>query len=122
MLVVQIDSSDPAIGVDGDGGDATSALSNLYSLLFLAGAGVPREDGGLGADLAGDSGVATRVNTDAHHIIGVVVLVIGDVLGSVVNLAASEEFLGVGRDVEDDTQGSSHVDSLALVVPVNVLL
>jgi len=122
MLVVQIDSSDPAFRVDGDGGDATSAFGDLYSLLLLAGASVPGEDGGLGAGLAGDSGVTSGVHTDAHHIIGVVVLVIGDVLGRVLDLTATEELLLVGGDVEDDTEGGSHVDSLVLAVPVHVLL
>jgi hypothetical protein len=48
--------------------------------------------------------------------------VIGDILGSVFDLTATEELLGVRSTVEDDTEGSSHVDSLSSTVEVDVLL
>lgn len=48
-------------------------------------------------------------------------LVVGNVLGSVVDLAATEELLGVGVGVQDDSEGSSHVDGMAMVVEVDVL-
>ena len=122
MLVVEIDGADPSIVVDSDGGDATGALGDLYSLLLLASAGVPGEDGGLGADLTGDGGLTLRADADAHNIIGVMVLVIGDVLGSVVDFTATEELLGVRLAVEDNTESSGHVDGLTVGVPVAVLL
>jgi len=49
------------------------------------------------------------------------ILIIGYVLGSVVYLATSEELLSVGGVVEDHTEGSSHVDSLAVRVVEDVL-
>ena len=122
MLVVEIDSGNPAITVDCDGSDTTGALGNLYSLLLLSSACVPGEDGGLGADLAGDSGLALGANTDAHNIIGVMLHVIGNVLGSAVDLTTTEEFLGVGCWVKNDTKSSSHVDCLSTAVEVDVLL
>ena len=50
------------------------------------------------------------------------VLVIGDILGSVSDLTTTEELLGVGLTVEDDTEGGSHVDSLSSAVEVDILL
>ena len=52
MVVVEISSSDPAVGVDGDTVDTTGALSELHSLFLSTRDGIPREDGGLGADLS----------------------------------------------------------------------
>ena len=49
-------------------------------------------------------------------------LVIGDILGSVSDFTATKELLGVGSTVKDDTEGSSHVNSLSLAVEVDVLL
>ena len=122
MFVVEIHSSNPAVVVDGASFDTTSALGDLDSLLLLTSARVPGEDGGLGADLSGDGGSACVVYANAHNIIGVMSLVIGDVLGRVVDLTTTEEFLGVGLGVKDDTEGGGHVDSGASVVPVDVLL
>ena len=122
MLVVEIDGSNPAITVDCDSSDTTGALGDLDSLLLLSGACVPGEDGRLGADLTGNSGLALRADTDAHNIIGVMLHVIGNVLGSGLDLTATEEFLGVGCWVKNDTEGSSHVDSLVIAVEVDVLL
>lgn len=122
MLVVEINGSNPAVTVDCDSGDTTGALGNLYSLLLLAGASVPGEDGRLGADLAGDSSLALGADTDAHNVISVVVHVVGNIFGRVIDLTTTEELLGVGGDVENDTESSSHVDGLAIAVPVDVLL
>lgn len=47
--------------------------------------------------------------------------VVGDVLGSVVDLTATEELLSVGVGVEDNTESSSHIDGLSVGVEVNVL-
>jgi len=121
MFVVEIDSGDPALSVDCDSSDTTSALGDLDSLLLLTGVGVPGEDGGLGADLTGDSGLSVGADADAHDIIGVMLGVVGNVLGGVVDLATTEECLGVGCSVENDTEGGSHVDGLTLGVPVDVL-
>ena len=122
MFVVEIDSSDHALTVERDSDDTTSALGDLNSLLLLTSACVPFENGGAGADLAGDGGLAFGAESYAHNVISVVVRVVGDVLGSAGNLATTEELLGVGWDVQDDTEGGSHVDSVALLVPVGVLL
>ena len=122
MLVVEIHGSNPAITVDCDGGDTTGALGNLYSLLLLAGASVPGEDGRLGANLAGNGSLALRADTDAHNVISVVVHVVCDVFRRVFDLTTAEELLGVAGGVENDTESGSHVDSLALAVPVDVLL
>lgn len=122
MLVVHIDGADPALSVNGDGSDTTSALGDLDSLLLLACAGIPCEDGWLGAALTGDGSLALWADADAQDIIGVMILVVGDVLGSVFDLTATEEFLGVGLRVKNDTESSGHVDSLAVLVPVDVLL
>lgn len=48
--------------------------------------------------------------------------VLSDILGGVLDLATSEELLGVAVLVENDTKGGSHVDGLTLAVPVDVLL
>lgn len=95
MLVVEISSANPSIFGDGYSLDATGTLGNLDTLLFLTSGGVPAEDGGLGANLARNGGLALRADTDAHNIISVVVLVVGNVLCSGVNLTAAEELLGV---------------------------
>ena len=50
------------------------------------------------------------------------VLVIGDILGSVSDFTPTEKLLGIGSTVKDDTEGSSHVNSLSLAVEVDVLL
>lgn len=122
MFVVEINGGNPALTVDCYSGDATSALGNLYSLLLLAGACVPGEDGRLGTDLARDSSLALRAYTDAHNIISVMVQVIGDVLGCGIDFTTTEELLGVRGWVKNDTKSGSHVDSLVLAVKVNVLL
>ena len=122
VLVVKIDSSDPAFFVDSNSCDTTGSLGDLYSLFLLTSAGIPGEDGGLGANLTGGSGVAGRVESDAHNIISVVIGVIGDVLGSAIDLTTTEEFLGVAVSVENDTESGGHVDSLASTVEVDVLL
>ena len=122
MFVVEIHSGDPAVAVDGNSGDATGTLGDLNSLLLLGTACVPGEDGWLGADLAGDGRLALRADANAHNIISVMVLVIGDVLGRVLDLTTTEEFLGVGTWVQDNAEGGSHVDSVAIFVPVDVLL
>jgi len=121
MFVVEIHSTDPSLVVDSDGGDATGTLGNLDSLLLLTGAGVPLEDGGLGADLSGDGGLALGADANAHNIIGVMVLIVGDVLGRGIDLTTTEELLGVGLGVQDDTEGGGHVDGAASGVPVDVL-
>ena len=122
MLVVEIGSADPAISIHGAGLDTTGTLCNLDALSLLTSAGIPGEDGGLRADLTGDGGGACGVQTEAHNVICVMVLVIGHVLGGRLNLTTTEEFLGVAILVQDNTKGGSHVDSLALTVPVSVLL
>ena len=121
MFVVHIDGADPAISVDSDGSDSTSARSDLDSLLLLTSAGIPGEDGGLEASLTGDGSLTVGADTDAHNIIGVMVLVICDVLGGVFNFTTTEELLGVGLLIKNDTEGSSHVDSLSFRVIVDVL-
>jgi len=47
--------------------------------------------------------------------------VICDVFGSVFNFTTTEELLGVGLLIKNDTEGSSHVDSLSFRVIVDVL-
>ena len=47
--------------------------------------------------------------------------IIGNILGGVVDLTTSEELLGVGTGIKDDTKGGSYVDGLASRVKVNVL-
>ncbi len=122
MFVVEIGSADPSLRVHGNSLDTTGTLGNLDTLLLLASACVPGEDGGLGADLARDTSVARGVHTEAHDVIGVMVLIVGDVLGSGLNLATTEEFLRVRVLVKDNTESGSHVDSVALTIPVCVLL
>ena len=49
------------------------------------------------------------------------VLIVCDIFGSVINLTTTEEFLSVRASVKNDTKGGSHVDGLAVLVPVDVL-
>jgi hypothetical protein len=51
----------------------------------------------------------------------VCISVVGNVLGSVSDLATSEELLGVGGLVKDDSKGSGHVDGIAILVEEDVL-
>ena len=122
VLVVHVNGADPSVLGDAHSGDSAGTLSDLDSLHLLASAGVPLEDGGAGAVLAGDSGHTLGAESDRENIIGVMVLVSSDVLGSHVDFTRSEELLGVALAVEDDTEGGSHVDSLGVAVPVDVLL
>ena len=122
MVVVEVSSRDPAFSVDSDAVDSTRTLSELHSLFLLASAGIPGEDGRLGADLSRDSCGSLGAYLQAHDIVSVMVLVIGDILGSVSDLTTTEELLGVGLTVEDDTEGGSHVDSLSSAVEVDILL
>ena len=48
-------------------------------------------------------------------------LIISYILGGVVDLTTSKEFLGVRVGIKDDSKGGSHVDSLTSRVKVNVL-
>ena len=121
MFVVKIDGSDPALGVDGNSLDTTSTLGDLDSLLHVTSAGVPFEDGGLGANLTRDGSGTRFVDSDAHDIIGVVLQVVGDVFGGAFNLTTTEELLGVGRGVQNDTKSGGHVSGLAIAVEVDVL-
>ena len=122
MFVVEISGSDVTLTVDGDSVDATSALCDLDTEALLASAGVPSEDGWLGANLTRDSHPSLGAESDGHDVIGVMVLIVGDVLGGAIDLTTTEEFLGVGFVVKDDTKGGSHVDGVTVAVPVEVLL
>jgi len=122
MFVVEIGGGDVTFSVDGDGVDATGALCDLDTEALLASAGVPSEDGWLGADLTRDSHLSLGAESDGHDVVGVMVLIVGDVLGGVLDLTTTEEFLGVGFVVKDDTEGGSHVDGVTLAIPVAVLL
>lgn len=122
VIVVEIDSADHILGVDVTGSDATSTLGDLHAVLLLTSAGVPGEDARRCTNLAGDGSGASFVDRHAHNIIGVMVGVLSDVLGGVSDLTTTEEFLGVGAVVQDDTESSGHVDSVVLGVEVDVLL
>lgn len=47
--------------------------------------------------------------------------IVGNILSSVVDETTTEELLGVGAVIEDDTEGGGHVDGLAGGVEVDVL-
>ena len=122
MVVVKIDGADHVFSVDIAGNNTTGALGDLHALLFRSSAGIPGEDGRRSTDLTGNSSVAASVNRDAHNIISVVISVLRAVLGRVLDLTATEELLGVGGNLKDHAESSSHVDGVALVVEVDVLL
>ena len=96
MVIVEISSRHPAIGIDSDTVNTTRTLSELHSLFLLASDGIPGEDGRLGADLSRGSSASSGVYLQAHDVVSVMVLVIGDILGCIGDLTATEEFLGVG--------------------------
>ena len=122
VIVVKIDGADHVVSVDIAGNNTTGALGDLHTVLLLTSAGIPGEDGRRSTDLTGDSSVAASVDRDAHNIISVVISVLRAVLGRVLDLTATEELLGVGGNLKDHTESSSHVDGIALVVEVDVLL
>ena len=122
VFVVEIHSGDPAVLGDAHGSDTTGTLSDLDSLHLLSSACVPLEDSGGGTVLSGDSDLALVADGDREDVIGVMVRVSGDVLGGHVDFTGSEELLGVGVAVKDNAEGGSHVDSLTVAVPVDVLL
>ena len=122
MFVVEIGGGDETFSVDGDGIDATGALRDLDTERLLTSAGVPSEDGWLGADLTGDSPFSLGAESDGHDVVSVMFLIVSDVLGGVLDLTTTEEFLGVGSVFKDDSEGGSHVDGVTVAVPVAVLL
>lgn len=122
VIVVDINSADHVLGVDVASGNTTSALANLHAVFLLACHSAPGEDGGGGTSLAGDSNGLVGVDGNTHDVVGVMVGVLSNVLGGAIDLAATEEFLGVVGVVKDDTESSSHVDGVALSVEVDVLL
>ena len=63
--------------------------------------------------------VGAHVN--AHDIISVMLGVSGNILGCAVNFTTSEESLGVGVRVKNDSKSSSEVANLLIFVEVDVL-
>jgi len=49
------------------------------------------------------------------------ITIVGDLLGGVFDLTATEELLGVSLRVKDNTEGSCHVDRSIVTVEENVL-
>ena len=123
VIVVEANASNVgAIRGDRDGLDSTHALGELESLFERSINSTPCEHDGCATNLSGNSHLSSVANLDAHDIVGVSDLVGGVVLGGIVDLATTEELLGVGGLIEDNTESSSHVDSLSVGVVVNVLL
>lgn len=73
------------------------------------------------ADLAGDALVGLGVVLDGEDVVGVCVVVVGDVLGFVVDEASSEELLGVGVGVVDDAESGTLPDVVAVGGQVEVV-
>lgn len=71
--------------------------------------------------LSSDTKVSLGADVDGHDIVSVMILISGDVLGSAVDLATSEEFLGVGRWVENNSKGGSEVGNASALGEVDVL-
>ena len=122
MFVVKINGSDPAIGIDSASSDTTGTLGNLNSLFLGTSVSIPSEDGRLGTNLTRDGCGAVGADANAHNIIGMVILIIGNILGSVLNFTTTEESLSVGCSVKDNTESSGHVDGLSTGIEVDVLL
>ena len=122
MFVVKINGSDPAIGIDSASSDTTGTLGNLNSLFLGTSVSIPSEDGRLGTNLTRDGCGTVGADANAHNIIGMVILIIGNILGSVLNFTTTEESLSVGCSVKDNTESSGHVDGLSTGIEVDVLL
>ena len=124
MVVMEISGgNEGGVGGDVDGRNTAGATGELHALHHLAGASVPGEDSGGAADLSSDANLALSADTNGHDVVGVGLAVVGNVLGSVVNFASTEELL-LGRAalvVEDNAEGGGHVDYLVLAVEVDVL-
>ena len=73
--------------------------------------------------MTGKASRAILTHGKAHDVVSVSIGVIGDILGSVVDLTTTEELLLLGRAsvIQDNTESSSHVDDLALTVEMAVL-
>ena len=122
MLVVEINGSDEGTALgDGNGGDTSASLGELETVELLTSAGVPGEHDGGGSNLTGDGDLSLGADLDGHDVVGVLVLVVSNLLGGVVDFASTEEFLGVGGNIKNNTNGSSHVSGLLVLVPVHVL-
>jgi len=87
----------------------------------LSSLGTPGEHSRSRADLSRNSGASVRGHSDSHDIVSVMITIVGDLLGGVFDLTATEELLGVSLRVKDNTEGSCHVDRSIVTVEENVL-
>jgi len=122
MVVVEIDGSEHGV-VFGPADSLDTSCTLLEFVLgdLLTSGGVPDKDSGSGANLARDGKLSVGANINGGDIVVVTILVIASLLGTVLNLTTTEELLGVGVVVKDDTEGSSHVDGLTVHVDEAVL-
>lgn len=58
---------------------------------------------------------------DGSDVVVVTILIVSSLLGLVLNLTTTEELLGVGVVVKNDTEGGGHVDDLTVLVDEAVL-
>ena len=122
-VVVGSISSCNSITIRGNGnsGNASSVFREGLSANLLTGLGVPDKDSGALADLTSDSSRSITSNVDVHgH--DVVAMMVGrgsSLLRFVLDLATTEEPLGVFILVEDDTEASSHIADVTSGVVVD---
>lgn len=122
-MVVGSISSCNSITISGNSnsGNTSSVSREGLSTDLLTRAGIPDKNSGVLANLTGDTSgsITSSVAVHGHDVVAVMVLRGSGLLGFVLDLATTEELLGVGRLVKNDTEASSHVADVALRVVVN---
>lgn len=122
VVVVEIDASEHGVVLGPtDSLDTSGTLLEFELVLLLTSSGIPNEDSGSGANLARYGKLSVGAQIDGGDIVVVTILIIASLLGAVLNLTTTEELLGVGVVVKDDTKSSGHVNDLTILVNETVL-
>lgn len=100
-----------SVTVDGASLDTSSSLGELKAGDQGAVRDLPDEGDRGGTDLAGHSVVTTDIET--HDVVGVAVLVVGDIFGGVSDFSATEVLLFAGS-IGNNTESGGEVDELAV--------
>jgi len=122
MVVVKINASEHGVVLGPtDGLNTSGTLLEFKFVHLFTSDGVPNEDSGSGADLTGDSHLSVGAQINRGDIVVMTIFIVTSLLGLVGNFTTTEEFLGVGVVVKDDTKSSSHVNDLTVLVDEAVL-
>jgi len=122
VVVVKIGASNHgSILANANSLDTSGTFFEFKLLFLLTSTGVPNKESGSGADLARDSPFSHLVHIYSKNIVVVTIFIVTSLLGLVLNLSTTKEFLGVLIMVKDNTKSGSHVDNLTVLVEEDVL-